>query len=73
MVVRGTVTYNDFEGGFWGIESDDQQKFRPVDGLPLSLQRAGIRIEADVELSTGFSLQMWGQSVKVHSIKKLDK
>ncbi len=71
MIVTGTVTFNDFEGGFWGIESDDQQQFRPVDGLPRSLQKDGIRVEANVELSPGISLQMWGKAVKVNSIKKL--
>ncbi|NNE35210.1 MAG: hypothetical protein HKN13_08245 [Rhodothermales bacterium] len=72
MVVTGTVTYNDFEGGFWGIETDDKQQFRPVDGLPLPLQRAGCRIEAEIELAEGISLHMWGRPVTVRSIKKIE-
>ena len=65
MVITGTVTFIDFEGGFWGIESDDAGQLRPVDGLPKPLQQPGCRVEADVEPSTGISLHMWGRPVKI--------
>lgn len=71
MIITGTVTYNDFEGGFWGIETDDNQQFRPVDGIPASLQQSGCQVEANVEPAPGISLHMWGQPVKVRSIKKI--
>ncbi|MCB0719370.1 MAG: hypothetical protein KDD65_13060 [Bacteroidetes bacterium] len=72
MVVKGKVTYNDLEGGFWGIVTDEDEQLRPVDGLPTSLQRAGCRIEADVEPSSGISIFMWGRPVKVRSIRQIE-
>ncbi len=69
MKIQGTVVYNDFEGGFWGIVGDDGQKYRPVDGLPDAVQEEGLRVEAEVEPVTVLSFAMWGRSVRIHAVK----
>lgn len=71
MHITGTITFQDFEGGFWGIISDDQARFDPVEGIPHSLQIDGLRVEADVEPANVMSFRMWGQSVHLQSIHRL--
>lgn len=71
MKITGTVVYLDLEGGFWGIEGDDGQQYRPIDALPASAQVDGCRVEVDLEPADVLSFAMWGQSVKVHNITVL--
>lgn len=71
MKITGTVVYNDFEGGFWGIVTDDGQQYRPINDLPAETRTAGQRVEAEVEPVQMLSFTMWGKNVNVHSIKPL--
>lgn len=68
MKITGTIVYNDFEGGFWGIKSDDGREFLPVTPLPEAAKVAGVRIKAEVEVVQAFSIFMWGETVKINSI-----
>ena len=69
MTIEGTVTYLDFEGGFWGILGKDGAKYRPVDALPASVRSDGCKIVAEVEPANVMSITMWGQTVRVIKIK----
>ncbi len=71
MKITGNVVFQEIEGGFWGIVTDDQVQYEPVDGLPVSLQRHHTRIEAEVEPVQAISFRMWGQPVRVLSIHRL--
>ncbi len=70
MRIEGTVRYQDFEGGFWGIEASDGAKYRPVDPLPASVRKDGCRVTAEVEPANVVSFAMWGRNVRVVSIRK---
>ncbi|ARA91743.1 hypothetical protein AWN76_000225 [Rhodothermaceae bacterium RA] len=69
MTITGTVVYNDFEGGFWGIVADDGQALRPLDGLPEAVRKEGCRVETEVEPVQVLSFAMWGTPVKIHAIR----
>lgn len=71
MKITGNVVFQDIEGGFWGIVTDDQVHYEPVDGIPVSLQRNRTRIEAEVEPVQAISFRMWGQPVRILSIHRL--
>lgn len=71
MHIQGTVTYQDLEGGFWGIIGDDGQKYHPVEGLPKEAQKEGQRVEADLEAAHMMSFAMWGRTVRVRNLTLL--
>ena len=71
MRITGTIVFQDFEGGFWGIISDDQRQYEPVGELPKAIQVDQSRVEAEVEPADVLSLRMWGQPVYVRTIKRL--
>ena len=71
MLISGTITFQDFEGGFWGIVADDGQKFYPIEGIPTSLQKPDLPVEAEVEPSDEMSFVMWGQTVNLQAIRRL--
>lgn len=71
MKIVGTMVYEDIEGGFWGIETDDGEKFKPVSGLPESAQEKGQRVEAEVERVQVMGISMWGKAVKVNALKAI--
>lgn len=71
MHVTGKITYQDLEGGFWGIIGDDGQKYHPVDGLPAEAQKEGQRVEAELEAAQMMSFAMWGRTVRVRHLTLL--
>lgn len=68
MKIEGTITYLDFEGGFWGIIGSSGDKFVPVESLPEEIQVDGLEISATVEPVQMIGTTMWGTHVKVSSI-----
>ena len=68
MKITGTVVFQDFEGGFWGIIADNHLQYEPVSELPKAVQVANSRVEAEIEPADVISLKMWGQPVYVRSI-----
>lgn len=68
MYISGRISYQDLEGGFWGILGDDGCKYLPIDGLPESFQKDELRVEAEVETVHMVGTAMWGQYVKVLSM-----
>ncbi|MEZ4699310.1 MAG: hypothetical protein R2834_03185 [Rhodothermales bacterium] len=71
MKITGNVVYQDIEGGFWGIVTDDQVQYEPIEGIPVSLQRNQTRVEAEVEPVQAISFRMWGQPVRVLTIHRV--
>jgi len=67
----GTVRYLSFEGGFWGIESDDGAHY-DVGSVPREFQVDGLRVRFSVNLAHDtLSYHMWGQVAELVSIEKL--
>jgi hypothetical protein len=69
--MKGRVTYQDFEGGFWGITGEDGGQYLPVDGLPSDVRKDGLDVQFDFEPASGASVMMWGRPVKLRSIEVL--
>lgn len=68
----GHVVFNSFEGGFWGLVSDEGKHYNP-NGLPSLFRTDGLRIHARVIPQTGMmSFRMWGTIVKLVEIKKIE-
>jgi len=67
----GTIQYNDFEGGFYGILGDDGEKYNPIN-LPIEFKEDGIRVKYNLNtLENQSSIQMWGTIVEIIEIEKL--
>jgi hypothetical protein len=71
MQITGKVTFVDLSGGFWGIEGDDGQKYNPLDSLPSSYRKKGLRVKAEVSPAKAFSIFMWGRNVNIDKIEKV--
>ena len=68
--ISGTVHHQKLEMGFWGIEGDDGENWRPVK-MPADLQEEGQKITAEVEeVDEEASFMMWGTPVKILSFEK---
>jgi inhibitor of cysteine peptidase len=67
----GTIQYNDFEGGFYGIVSDNNEYYDPIN-LPKEFEEDGIRVEYSIKiLENQTSIHMWGEVVEIIEIQKL--
>ena len=67
----GTIIYLKIEGGFYGILSDDDQHYDPIN-LPLEYQKEGLRISFIAkEISDLLSFHMWGKIIELISIHPL--
>lgn len=67
----GTVVYLDFEGGFFGIITDDSNYYDPIN-LPAQFEDDGLRVifKAKIRLDLG-SYHMWGTIVELIYIREL--
>jgi hypothetical protein len=69
--VEGTVTYVDLEGGFYGIEGDDGNRYNPVN-LDQAYAEDGLRVRISGEVRTDVATaQMWGQPLEIEQIERL--
>ena len=61
----GTITYQDFEGGFFGIVGDDGNRF-DVGRLDEAFQVDGMRVRYVLNRREGvMSTRMWGRIVEI--------
>ncbi len=68
----GTVIFLDFEGGFYGIVSDDGEHYDPVN-LSQEFQVDGLRVHFEATiLEDVVSIHMWGRLVSIRHIEKLN-
>ena len=67
----GRIQYNDFEGGFYGIVSDDGEDYDPIN-LPDDFKEDGLLVSFKlVVLENQVSYHMWGEVVRIINIEKL--
>lgn len=71
QTLDATITYQDLEGGFWGLMADDGRQYRPVNPLPEDLQQEGRRVRVSLEPAQVFSISMWGQTVRIRDLQPL--
>jgi len=65
MKIKGTVIYQDLGTGFWGIEGNNGEEWRPIN-MPENLKVSGKKVTLEVEeVEEGFSMFMWGKPVKI--------
>jgi len=70
----GTVVYLNFEGGFWGIISDDGKNYDISAGsfFPSEFEVSGLRVEfVGYRHQTGNPFHMWGEYILLIDIKKI--
>jgi len=70
-LINGKTKYQDLEGGFWSIITDDGLSLRPVN-MPPQLMEEDEHVECRVEfIDDSFGFQMWGQPVKIISFSTI--
>ena len=66
---KGKIVYNDFEGGFYGILTDDGERLDPLN-LDEKFTKEGITVEGKYkERRDLVSYHMWGIIVEVKNIR----
>ncbi len=67
----GTIQYNDFEGGFYGIVGDDGEAYDPIN-IPTEFEEDGLRVKYTIKiLEDQVGFHMWGTIVEIIEIEKL--
>jgi inhibitor of cysteine peptidase len=70
-VASGTVTFQDLEGGFYGILGDDGRKYEPLH-LDPKYERNGLRVAFEATLAKdAVSTRMWGTPVNLGFIEEI--
>lgn len=69
--ISGTVQYVPLEGGFFGISGDDGKRYEPL-SLNKDFAADGLKVKAVVKPVDVASIKMWGQPVKILSIRRAD-
>ncbi len=68
---RGTVTYIDVEGGFYGIVTGDDGRWDPIN-LTTEFMQDGLKVKFRAKLRKDLvSCHMWGTLIEIISIEKL--
>lgn len=69
----GTVTFLEIEGGFYGIVSDDGEKYKP-EVLDKEYQKRDLKVQVKAEKkSNSFGIFQWGTIIKIRNIRVLSK
>jgi hypothetical protein len=68
--IRGKIIYLSFEGGFYGIVSDDGKHYDPIN-LPEDYKKVDISVQVVATIYDGYSSHMWGTLINIYSIKKI--
>jgi hypothetical protein len=64
----GTIKFISLEGGFFGIISDDGNRYDPVN-LPPRFESDGLRVLFVGEILDLFSIHMWGRIIRIIQIQ----
>ena len=67
----GKIQYMDFEGGFYGIVSDDGEHYDPIN-LASEFQVDGLQVSFTVKILDSVSIHIWGMVVEILEIEILD-
>ena len=69
---QGTITYLDFEGGFWGIVSADGKHYDPLN-LAAKFQQEGLRVQVQAIVKDEMvSTHMWGTIIEITAITRAE-
>ena len=68
MTVKGVIRYIELNMGFWAFEGEDGSRWELID-LPKSHQKEGLECSLELRPVDLVSINMWGKSAKVKSIK----
>ena len=69
-VITGTVRHFSEEGGFYGIEGDDGEQYKPLN-LSEGFQREGMKVKVMARLVQGKLLTHgWGTPIEILDIEK---
>jgi len=69
--VKGKAKYQNIEGGFWVIQAEDGQIYRPQ-MMPVQFQEEDAIVECRIEfLDSDFGFQMMGDLVRIVSFKTI--
>lgn len=70
--IMGMVRYLDLEGGFYGIEGEDGNKYLPLD-LDDAFHEDSLKVRFTFQKREGvMSIAMWGQAVNITSIERAE-
>lgn len=67
LKIKGKVVYENLEGGFWGIEGDNGQQYRPVN-MPQAIKEKGKKVSLTATEVDEMGIFMWGTPIKIKSI-----
>ncbi len=71
VIGTGTIIFLDFEGGFYGIFSDDGEHYDPI-SLSREFEVDGLRVRFEVKILHDVgSVRAWGYVVSIRHIEKL--
>jgi hypothetical protein len=71
MKVKGTVEFDDLEGGLWRLTAEDGTRYTLI-GAKGDLKSAkGTRVEVEGSLDEGFGIGMSGPQLRVAKVRKL--
>lgn len=71
VIFRGEIIYLDFEGGFFGIVSDNNKHYDPIN-LSEEFQEVGLRVSVVAwECRDLGSYHMWGEIIEIRHIRIL--
>ena len=71
IVLTGTVTYIDIEGGFYGIIGDNGKHYDPIN-LGQSYAQKGLKIRFQAKIRSDLaSFHMWGDIIEIIKMEKL--
>ena len=69
--LKGTIVFNDFEGGFYGIIGDDGDHYDPLN-LPSEFNEDGLRVRFEgIMRGDVASFHMWGNVIELTKIERL--
>lgn len=70
QAINGKVVYVAVEGGFYGLVSDDGQRYLP-DALPQEFRQDGLPVSMRIEpLPASVGFRMWGKKVRLLTIER---
>jgi len=65
---NGTIEYISLEGGFYGIVTDEGEKYLPLN-LPEEFKKDGLRVWFKAKPKNVATIQMWGKPIEILEIK----
>jgi len=70
--IKGKVVFVQLEGGFWGIVSEDGQRYDPHSLAPM-FQKKGILVRVKARISDRVvQIHMWGRPIEILKIQEIN-